>query len=169
MNDNNLKNDSEIQSDYLSEITSNDTNWEDKYKRALADYQNLIRQQAKEREGFIKYANQNIISDLLPILDHLNSAYLHIKDKGVEMVIGEINQLLNNYSVEIIKPKIGDKFDHTLHECVETIENDVEESETIAIVQNFGYKWFDGNVIRHAQVKVFKNNLVDNKNTLDSN
>src|SRR3989344_7304453 len=76
--------------------------WEDKYKRALADYQNLSRQHSKERLEFIKYANQNLISELLPIIDHLLQAQSHLKDQGIGLVLKQINQLLKSYQVEQI-------------------------------------------------------------------
>ena len=139
--------------------------WEDKYKRALADYQNLSRQHSKERLEFIKYANQNLISELLPIIDHLLQAQSHLKDQGIGLVLKQINQLLKSYQVEQISPQAGDLFNPELHECIETVETESEKPDTIVSLVTPGYQWQSGPVIRHAQVTVYK--LPEE--TLDSN
>src|SRR5680860_77778 len=43
--------------------------WEHKYKLALADYQNLIKQSAKDRESFVKFALGDFLQELLPVYD----------------------------------------------------------------------------------------------------
>jgi len=138
----------------VSETSNND--WENKYKRALADYQNLNRQHAKERQEFIKFANQNLITDLLPVLDHLQQAQSHLKDTGIDLVLKEFTQLLKSYQVEEINPSNGDVFDPNLHECIEIIENESDPQDTIESLVLSRYKWQSGQVIRHAQVRVFK-------------
>lgn len=61
---------------YLNEF-KNKSEWEDKYKRALADYQNLLKQTAKEKMEFAVYANERMLKEILPVYDHLKMAMEH--------------------------------------------------------------------------------------------
>ena len=47
---------------------------ENKYKRALADQQNLEKQHQKDRSHYIKYANEQLLLTILPIYDNLKLA-----------------------------------------------------------------------------------------------
>ncbi|MBI2459430.1 MAG: nucleotide exchange factor GrpE [Parcubacteria group bacterium] len=50
---------------------------ENLYKRALADYQNLLKQTAKEKMQFAAYANEQMLREILPVYDHLKLAMEH--------------------------------------------------------------------------------------------
>ncbi len=129
---------------------------DDKYKRALADYQNLIKQTQKERQEYLKYANTQLISQILPLLDHLQSAQSHLQDQGLDMIIKQFQQLLTDEGIEEINPEIGSQFNEAEHECIEVLEGSADQQNQIATVTQIGYKYTDGYVIRHAKVKVYK-------------
>ncbi|MFA5248563.1 MAG: nucleotide exchange factor GrpE, partial [Patescibacteria group bacterium] len=71
------------------------------YLRALAEQQNLVKRQAVEKEEFIKYANQEIISEFLSVYDHLKMSINFLPEeeknnawvKGVEMTIKQFKDL----------------------------------------------------------------------------
>lgn len=85
--------------------------FEHKYKRALADYQNLIKQTAKEKVEFVKYANESLLYEILPVYDNLKISLNHadeIADKngwveGIKHVIKQFKSVLDNLGVEEIK------------------------------------------------------------------
>ena len=52
----------------------------DKYVRAHAEFENIRKRLEKEKADFVKYANENLIFDLLPIIDNLEIAEKHIKE-----------------------------------------------------------------------------------------
>ncbi|MBA3047840.1 nucleotide exchange factor GrpE [Patescibacteria group bacterium] len=99
---------------------------EHKYKRALADYQNLLKQTAKEKQEFIRYANEQFIHEILPVYDNLRLALKHAKDTpdgagirdGVKYILKQFKDVLNNLGVEEIKTA-GMKFDHNTMEAIE--------------------------------------------------
>lgn len=99
-------------------------NFEESYKRALADYQNLLKRQAKEKEEFVKYANEQIIVDFIPVYDNLKVSLEHIEGddnpwvKGIEYVIKQFRDLLEANGVSEIKID-GKKFDPSTMEAVE--------------------------------------------------
>ena len=60
-------------------------------QRVQADFENYKKRTEKDKEEFVKYACQNIVLDLLPILDNFELALQHTKDKeefikGMELV-----------------------------------------------------------------------------------
>lgn len=89
--------------------------FENKYKRALADYQNLLKRTAVEKQDFAKYANEGIIRDILPVYDNLRISLEHMDDEaknnglaeGIKYVVKQFwDALLSNGVSEIeIKDK----------------------------------------------------------------
>jgi len=122
--------------------------------RALADYDNLSKRVDRERTDLGKIASVGIIIRLLPILDNLENAQIHLKDAGLAISIGEFKRVLNEEGLNEIKPKVGDVFDENLMEAIEVIPG--ESNNTIAEVILTGWKFADDKVVRHAKVKVFK-------------
>ena len=127
--------------------------FEENWKRALADYQNLVRRVESDKRDFMKLSNVNLIARLLPSLDILEMAASHSQDLGVQMAAKQFHEALASEGLEIISPNIGDTFDHTKHECSETISG--EPIDTIAELVLKGYKINDY-ILRPANVKVYK-------------
>lgn len=137
---------------FLESIEPED--WEHKYKLALADYQNLLKQSAKDKEGFMKFALGDFLQDLIPVYDHLKMSIATLPDnekdsawvKGVEYVLKQFKDLLVTKGVEEIKT-VGEKFDHNLMEALEG-EGDLVVKEVMA-----GYTLND-RVLKAAKVIV---------------
>lgn len=129
-------------------------NSEQKYLRALADYQNLLKQTAKDREDFIKYALSNFLQDILPVYDHLKLSISGLSEEenrnpwaiGVKHVLKQFKDILEARGVTEIKT-VGEKFDHNLMEALDG------QGETVKQEIMPGYK-LNGKVIRHAKVIV---------------
>jgi len=68
--------------------------WEEKYKRARADYANLERRIKDQQEEFVKFANSVLILKLLPVLDDLEKASGKIKDEGLNLVLKKFKEVL---------------------------------------------------------------------------
>lgn len=120
--------------------------------RALADYQNLVKRVESEKVQFEKFSNLRLIVKLLPVLDILRQAQLHIKDHGVAITIKEFEEALKTEGIEELKVQVGDKFDPEQHEVVEVVPG--KENNIISAVVLSGWRFIDGPVIRHAKVKV---------------
>jgi len=123
--------------------------------RALADYDNLRKRIEREKEDLENLASLKLILRLLPILDNLRAAQNHLKDAGLAITIGELENILKDEEIEEIKPNKGDAFDHNLHEVIEVVENSQEENKIEEMMLS-GWKFRDGIVIRHAKVKATK-------------
>lgn len=131
------------------EIKTLDENW----KRALADYQNLVKRIEADKAEIVKLASLNLVTKLLPTLDGLEAAAAHSQDAGTKMAVKQFSQILAEEGLTEIAPAVGDKFDHTVHECIETIAGG--PVETIAEVALKGYK-VNGFILRPARVKVWQ-------------
>lgn len=130
--------------------------------RLAAELDNYKKRVAKERESLIKYAAQDIIIDLLPVLDNFKRA-IESADKtkdfdsfieGIKMIYKQVNDLLEKRGVRQIEA-IGQTFDPTIHEAVMQLASD-EHPENIVVAElQKGYMLND-RVIRPSVVAVSK-------------
>ena len=127
----------------------------DQLARALADYDNLRKRVESEKKVWEGMAASKIVVRLLPVLDMLTDAQKHLKDSGLEIVIGEFKKSLYDLGVEEVRIGIGDEFNPLEEEVIEMIAGGKEN--TIAEVIQSGWKIKDETfIIRPAKVKVFK-------------
>ena len=125
-------------------------NWKTKYLRALADYQNLEKRTKEQKQEDIKLAAKNVIGKLLPALDALEKAQQNIKDKGLEIILKQLTDILTSENVERLKV-IGEKFDPNYMECV-TVEEGDKDGIVLEELRS-GYL-IAGILLRAAKVKV---------------
>ncbi len=126
--------------------------YEDNWKRALADYQKLVKRVESEKHEIVRFAITILIGKLLPTLDVLELAAKHNQDQGLQMAVKQFQEVLNDEGLVEITPTVGDNFDPAFHECVEKVEGGT--SDRIAEILSKGYK-IDNFVIRPAKVKVY--------------
>lgn len=122
--------------------------YKDKYLRALADYQNLLKRVEKDKQDFVNYANARLIEKLLEIGDDFERAGKEIKHKGIELIYQKFLKLLSDEGVEKIAIGDTDTFNPEYMECIEA----APDGKKIEVVRN-GYT-LKGKVIRVARVKV---------------
>lgn len=124
---------------------------EGKYRRALADYQNLQRRTLDEKREWAKLSNKDLVLKLLPILDTLMLAEKHTKDQNFVLTVGQFLQVLRDEGIERIKT-VGETFDPLIMEVVDTREG--EEHKVLEEVKA-GFKSGDV-ILRPALVVVGK-------------
>ena len=129
----------------VERITELENNW----KRALADYQNLQKRVAEERESIVKFANAMLVLRVLPILDSLYAMQKHDDDLGLRMTIKEFEKILDEEGVKEIEAE-GKTFDPHMIEAIEKVEG--EEGKVMEVSQK-GYM-YKHKVLRPARVKV---------------
>jgi len=137
-----------------------DSEYHDKMLRTMADMENLRKKLDRERKDYINYANREMISELLPVLDNFDRALKSVEKteesapylQGVEMIYKQLEELLKKQGMEEIKA-LGEPFNPHLHEAVQTEETDSCPEDTILDVILKGYL-FRGNMLRPAAVKV---------------
>ena len=123
-----------------------------------ADFENYKKRTEKDKEEFVKYACQNIVLELLPILDNFELALQHTKDKeefikGMELVYSNFIDILNKRGLNPINA-LSKEFDPAMHEALMQ-EKSKEKPGTIIEEFQKGYMIND-KVIRPTKVKVAK-------------
>lgn len=118
----------------------------DREKRVLADYQNLVRRTQQDRVKFIQLANQDLVTELLQPLEHLELATAQLNDKGLIMALDQLKRTLADFGLEEIKV-MGQPFDVATMEVVEGSQ----PGKLVKQVVRRGYM-LNGIVIQHAKV-----------------
>lgn len=129
-----------------------------------AELINYRRRKEEETMNLLKYANQDLILDIVKSVDNFERAIDSIKKDdekdnakiltGIEMIYTELKETLKKYGVEEIS-EVDIPFDATVHHAVMTDTKDDKEDDIILEVMMKGYKLKD-RVIRPAMVKVNK-------------
>lgn len=123
--------------------------------RALADYDNLRRRVEAEKVTWEKMAASKVVLKFLPVFDMLIEAQKHVKDPGLEIVIGEFRKSLFELGIEEIGAGADDEFNPVVHEATEMVAGGKEN--TIAELVQTGWKIRgESYIIRPAKVKVYK-------------
>ncbi|MBP6044549.1 MAG: nucleotide exchange factor GrpE [Microgenomates group bacterium] len=126
--------------------------YKNKLLRALADYHNLEKRVADERQELGRRAVQNFILRILPFLDNLEQAEVFVKDKGLEIVKTSFLELLEKEGLKKIDV-LNKEYDIHVAEAIDLVEG--ERDNIVVEVMRNGYK-FNGQIVRPAQVKVSK-------------
>ena len=136
---------------------------QDQYLRKAADFDNYRKRMIREKQEAIDYANTNLISDLLKILDDFDRAIEAGKKageegaaafmQGVVMIRSGLFSLLESkYGLQYYEAQ-GKAFNPDIHEAVATnLSADVTEPTVGAELQK-GYKLKE-RIIRPAKVMV---------------
>ncbi len=135
------------------------------WKRAQADYQNLKKESEREKAEFAKFANERLLSDLLPAIDQFNLALSFIPDTatlsedekkkwdnwlvGVKAVKSLWDHAAQNTGLS--KIPVDGAFDPMLHDAAGTETVEGKESGTIVRVVQDGWS-LHGKVLRPARV-----------------
>ncbi|MBI9111609.1 nucleotide exchange factor GrpE [Maridesulfovibrio ferrireducens] len=130
--------------------------------RALADSENFKKRVSRETDELKKFAAENILSDLLPILDNLDLALNHAKDldackdfvMGVDMTRKLFLETLSRHGLEAVG-KPGEDFDPNFHEAMGMAQVAELADGSVAQVMQRGYV-LKGRIIRPAKVMVNK-------------
>ena len=124
-------------------------NLTDKWKRTLADYANLEKRIEAEKQDFIKFSSAGLIDKLLAVLDDLERAEKHLKNKGLTMAVNQFRLVLKTEGVEEITA-LGNRFDPNSMDCVEMVKG---KKNMVSEVVLKGYL-LNNKILRPAKVRV---------------
>lgn len=134
----------------------------DLFLRSQAEIENLKKRSAKEKEEWIKYSNESLIKELLPVVDNLEKAISHSQDEsslealreGVELTLKGLMDTLAKVGVEAVAA-VGESFDPNFHHAVSEMAD--ENAEPGVVIQELqkGYRLRE-RLIRPALVVVNK-------------
>lgn len=100
----------------------------DRFLRALADAENARKRSQKDRREAEQYGGSKLARDLLQVYDNMKRALEAATDdqravsaaliEGVELTMRELLNVFAKHGVEVVSPKVGDRFDPKIHEAV---------------------------------------------------
>ena len=134
----------------------------DRYVRQIAEAENFKKRNARERDDAIRFANEILLKDLLPVIDNLERAIAHGAGgengkplvEGVEMVLKGLLDALSKFGVSQIVA-VGQPFDPTKHEAIAQVVSDAHEPNAVVEELHKGYMFRD-RLLRAALVSVAK-------------
>jgi len=134
----------------------------DRFLRERAELENFKRRSVRERAESLKYASENLIRDLLPVIDSLEQAIQHVERggngesvaEGLALILKSLLDALERHGVKQLNTK-GAVFDPALHEALSQVECEREEPNRIVEEYRKGYTLHD-RLLRPAAVAVTK-------------
>ncbi len=137
-------------------------NW-DLYLRAQADLENYRKRAQREREDLARFANENLLREILPVADNLHRALEHARQEGggnggllqgVELTLTQLAKTLEKFGVVAIAAR-GAAFDPAWHEAMGQVETAEHPPNTVVQELQPGYK-LNERLLRPALVMVAK-------------
>jgi molecular chaperone GrpE len=135
----------------------------DKYLRTLAESENTRKRLQKEKHETIQHAIQNVITEFLNPIDHMENALSFAQQMsdevkhwavGFQMILTQFKDVLTSHGVKSFTSE-GQPFDPHRHEAVEMVETSAVPPGTVVEESLKGYVMGD-KTIRPARVKVSK-------------
>ena len=128
--------------------------------RRAADLDNYRKRLTKETEDKVRYANQSVVKDFLPVMDNIEMSLMHAEEgsplrQGIELTIKSFKDALSRHGVVEVNSEIGTIFDPAVHEAIMMDNNPEFENNAITLCVQKGYL-LNERVIRPAKVKVNK-------------
>jgi molecular chaperone GrpE len=134
----------------------------DRYLRLGAEFENFKKRSERERLSAIRFANENLLVEILPVLDNLEHALAaansHAEGNnvvtGVQMVLKQFRDILAKAGLSAFD-SLGTAFDPNLHEALAERESDEHDAGVVVEEYQKGYKLND-RLVRPARVVVSK-------------
>ncbi|MES2504026.1 MAG: nucleotide exchange factor GrpE [Myxococcota bacterium] len=134
---------------------------QDRFLRLGAEFENFKKRADRDRQSSVRFANESMLTDLLPVLDHLeqavNAAGADSENPivtGVKMVLKQFEDTLGRHGIKSFSA-LGENFDPNKHEAV--AENEDPAAESGKVIQEYQKGYFlNERLVRPARVVVAK-------------
>jgi molecular chaperone GrpE len=135
----------------------------DRLLRVSAEFENFKKRTNREMEDFRKYANEALVSALLPAVDNLERAVESSKEgvsdprcllEGVCLTLSELIKILEKFHVKAIDA-IGEPFDPSFHQAILQQPSDEHPENTVLQEMQKGYM-IHNRLLRPSMVVVSK-------------
>ncbi len=121
--------------------------WKDQAIRSAAELDNYRKRMAREKQDSVRYGNQRLLEELLPVLDNFNMGMQAAAQEqgsmlymGMDMVQKQIIEFLSAQGVEEVPADAGSEFDPNVHEAIsQEISEEVEDGKIIRVIRK-GYR-----------------------------
>jgi molecular chaperone GrpE len=147
----------------IKKLTTEKDEYMNGWQRERADFVNFKKRSEEERKEYIKFANENLLEEMLTVLESFDMAFVNKEQwnsvpenwrVGVEYIHSQLVKILDDNGLKEFTPKVGDKFDVKLHvaEEVTPVENETDDG-VIKEIKKKGYT-MNGKIIIAPKVVV---------------
>ncbi len=157
----------ENSTDELTQLKELVKEWEDKYLRTHADFENSKRLLAKDKAAAVSYANESFANDMLSVVDSFESALATIEatqtdessevlDKikeGLELTYAQLTKVLEKNGIKAVN--VEGEFNPDVHQAIMQVESEDKEAGEIVQVLQKGYTIKD-RLLRPSMVSTAK-------------
>ncbi len=127
-----------------------------------ADFENFKKLKAREKQDVLRFGNETLIKEILPVIDNLERAIEHAGKteeakaivEGVALTLSGLLKVLEKFDVKRVEA-VGQPFDPNLHEAIYQEEKEGAEPGTVTAEFQKGYV-MDGRLLRPSMVAVAK-------------
>ena len=134
----------------------------DRLLRLHAEFENYKKRMARERSEFVKFANEALILEFLPVLDNLERAVAMANSgmdaqgvaEGLDIILRLFQTTLEKAGTKVIEA-LGHEFDPNLHQAVAQVESTDGRDDIVVEEVQKGYL-LEGRLLRPSMVKVLK-------------
>ena len=133
----------------------------DKYLRLAAEFENYKRMAQRDQRDQIKFGNEQLLKELLPVVDNLERAIKAARDdkggssavvQGVDLTLKQLSNSLAKFGVQAVET-IGQAFDPATHQAVSHLPSDTVPRDHVIDEFQKGYRLHD-RILRAAMVSV---------------
>ena len=133
----------------LEKEKQNTNEYIEKWKRALADYENLNKRSSLDINNKVTNETNKIMLNFLTVYEDLMRASSTLTDsqknvEGLDIIIKNMTSIFEEYNIKPIDTS-GKMFDPNLHEAISIVED--ENSEDGMIKEEVGKGYISGNVV----------------------
>ena len=157
----------ETEVDELAQLKELVAEWEDKYLRTHADFENSKRLLAKDKIAAVSYANESFANDMLSVVDSFESALASIDatesedgsdvlekiKEGLELTYGQLTKVLEKNSIKAVD--VEGEFNPDIHQAIMQVDSEEHEAGQIVQVLQKGYT-IKERLLRPAMVSTAK-------------
>ena len=131
---------------------------QDRLLRALAEAENFKRRTQRERDESVRYANESLLRDLIPVLDNLERCLHASREEvplleGVRLVHLQLLRVMADFGLERVSA-MGQRFDPVKHDALAVVPIDDPAKDGVVIRELEPAYVFGERVIRPAKVEV---------------
>jgi molecular chaperone GrpE len=136
--------------------------YKDRWMRAAAELDNVKKRASRDQADLMKFANERLLKEILPILDNLERALDHSREQenlkalveGIEMIQRQFLAVLERFGVRPIDA-LNQPFDPSVHEAMMQVESEQHEPNIVIQELEKGY-WLHDRLLRPSRVTVSK-------------
>ncbi|MPM53662.1 Protein GrpE [bioreactor metagenome] len=135
--------------------------WQDKYTRLFADFENYKKRMRQERFDLLQSAGSELMLDVLPVIDDFERGLASLDTatdidavkQGYELIYNKLLNILKQKGLEPME-SANAAFDTDFHEAITMVDNPDMKGKVVDVIEK-GYN-LRGKVLRYAKVVVGK-------------